>query len=206
MNPRPEHFNALAHAIRTCSSPSRRRDLEEIRSFLSTVSADLSDIDDGEPDDNDDNDIASLKAHIAELEARCKAQHEVMTDMVAERNALKDELERERIRLAACGVVAISNTRETAKENREVSNEYKSSSFDQVCAAVDREMALRERIEELESHPPASDLRERLLESALRGVNVSGLHRSEAELIGKASVWMVDAAIDAMRKGEPHGK
>ena len=92
MNPRPEHFDALAHAIRTCSSPNRRRDLEEIRSFLSTVSADLSDIDDGEPDDNDDNDIASLKAHIAELEARGKAQHEVMTDMVAERNSLRAEI------------------------------------------------------------------------------------------------------------------
>jgi hypothetical protein len=73
--------------------------------------------------------------------------------------------------------------------------------------------AANKHIEELEKtafyiprKQPCADrdreLRERLVESALQGVNVSGLHRSEAELIGKASVWMVEAAIAAMRKGE----
>ena len=141
--------------------------------------------------------------------------HAALTALVAERDALRIELGLERMRLEVCGVAAISNTRETAKENREVSDEYKSSSFDEVCAAVDREMALRERVAELEAtafyiprKQPCADreLRERLVESALRGVNVSGLHRSEAELIGTASVWMVDAAIAAMRKGASDGK
>ena len=63
-------------------------------------------------------------------------------------------------------------------------------------ALVAERDALRKRVEEWWI------LRERLVESALRGVNVSGLHRSEAELIGKASVWMVDATLAAMRKGE----
>jgi hypothetical protein len=68
-----------------------------------------------------------------------------------------------------------------------------------LTALVAERDALRKRVEEWWI------LRERLVESALRGVNVSGLHRSEAELIGKASVWMVDATLAAMRKGEQDG-
>jgi hypothetical protein len=71
--------------------------------------------------------------------------------------------------------------------------------------STERLDAAKKRIAELESQPPADrdrELRERPIESALRGVNVSGLHRSEAELMRTASVWMVDAAIAAMRKGE----
>lgn len=54
------------------------------------------------------------------------------------------ELETERMRLAACSVVALANTRESAKTAREIPSEYKSASWHDVCAAVDREMDLRE--------------------------------------------------------------
>ena len=61
--------------------------------------------------------------------------------------------------------------------------------------------ALRKRVAELEAQPPASDLRERLLESALRGVSPAGYDKRGSESLGRAAVWMVDAAIAEMRKG-----
>ena len=142
------------------------------------------------------------------LDQRMRDAADMITALVAERDALRIELERERLRLSACGVAAMSNTRQTAEENRQVSDEYKSASFDEVCAAVDREMALRERVAELEAQPPAvSDLRERLLESALRGVSPAGAYdKRGSESLGRAAVWMVDAAIAEMRKGDSDGK
>lgn len=65
-----------------------------------------------------------------------------------------------------------------------------------------RQVALEEEAEERQS----IGLRERLLCAALTGVDVGGLHRGEVELLGKASVWLVDAAIAAMRKGATDGK
>ena len=56
------------------------------------------------------------------------------------------EPETERMRLAACSVAALANTRESAKAARDVPDEYKSASWHDVCAAVDREMDLRDRI------------------------------------------------------------
>lgn len=53
------------------------------------------------------------------------------------------ELERERMRLAACGVVAMSNTPETAAKARDMHADYRSASCDDVAKAVDREMSLR---------------------------------------------------------------
>jgi len=63
--------------------------------------------------------------------------------LTRERDEARAELERERLRLAACGVVAMSNTPESAARNREMHVEYRSASCDDVARAVDREMALR---------------------------------------------------------------
>ena len=67
-----------------------------------------------------------------------------LQDRIAE---LEAELERERMRLAACGVVAMANTRDRAREARQMLPEYRSASLDDVERAVDREMAERERRE-----------------------------------------------------------
>ena len=64
---------------------------------------------------------------------------------------LEAELERERMRLAACGVVAMANTRDRAREARQMLPEYRSASLDDVERAVDREMAERERREAAEN-------------------------------------------------------
>ena len=53
------------------------------------------------------------------------------------------EIERLRMQLAACGVVAMANTPESAAKVRDMHADYKSASCDDVARAVDREMALR---------------------------------------------------------------
>ncbi len=63
--------------------------------------------------------------------------------MSSELDRLRAELERERMRLAACGAVASANTPETAAEARKMHDDYRSASCDDVAAAVDREMRLR---------------------------------------------------------------
>ena len=63
---------------------------------------------------------------------------------------LEAELERERVRVAACGVVAMANTRDSAREARQVLPEYRSALLCDVERAVDREMAERERREAAE--------------------------------------------------------
>ena len=64
---------------------------------------------------------------------------------------LEAELERERMRIAACGVVAGANTRDSAAKVRQISPEYRSALLDDVERAVDREIAERERREAAEA-------------------------------------------------------
>lgn len=58
-------------------------------------------------------------------------------------DALEAENERLRMQLAACGVVAMANTPESAGKTRDMLPEYRSASCDDVARAVDREMDLR---------------------------------------------------------------
>ena len=70
-------------------------------------------------------------------------------DLIAERNRLLEELETERMRLACCGVVALSNTEGSAETARACLPKYWSASAGDVAAAVDREMALRHERDQL---------------------------------------------------------
>ena len=56
---------------------------------------------------------------------------------------LEAELERERMRLAACGVVAVANTPESAARARDMHPDYRSAACDDVARMVDSEMAMR---------------------------------------------------------------
>lgn len=63
----------------------------------------------------------------------------------AEIKKLNEECEVWRIKLAACGVAALSNTHKSIKDRRiDSNNPYYSASYSDVCDAVDREIALRE--------------------------------------------------------------
>lgn len=70
----------------------------------------------------------------------------------------EEQLEVERMRLAACGVIAMSNTAESASKARQMRPEYWSASAEDCANAVDREMALQERIRKL-SETHAMELR-----------------------------------------------
>jgi len=78
---------------------------------------------------------------------------------------LRAELERERIRLAACGVVAKADTPESAKKARDMHPDYHSASLDDVISMVDALMAERARQarsqEVAEPAPVAGGLMER---------------------------------------------
>ena len=62
---------------------------------------------------------------------------------MAELEGLNAELERERMRLAACGVVAMADTPESAAKAQEMRDEYRSASCDDVARRVDECMTLR---------------------------------------------------------------
>ena len=62
---------------------------------------------------------------------------------------LEKEVERLRLQLAACGVVAMANTPESAAKAREMHDDYRSASCEDVARAVDREMEARAEVERL---------------------------------------------------------
>lgn len=66
--------------------------------------------------------------------------------MQGEINKLRAEAELLRMQLAACGVVAMANTPESANKARAMHPEYMSASCHDVMGSVDREMALRDQI------------------------------------------------------------
>ena len=59
---------------------------------------------------------------------------------------LEQELETERMRLAACGVIALANTANSAIQARDMLPEYWSASAQDCASAVDREMDYRSRL------------------------------------------------------------
>lgn len=103
------------------------------------------------------NCISALQARTSELEgdlAHVSAQKadgirriEQLTSEVIERD---NEIDRLRMQLAACGVAALANTRESSALDRiPPSNPAYSASYADVCAAVEREIAQREEIDRL---------------------------------------------------------
>lgn len=68
-------------------------------------------------------------------------------DAIARVVELRADLERERMRLAACGVVALADTPESARQAREMHEDYRSASCDDVARRVDECMRLREKNE-----------------------------------------------------------
>lgn len=106
--------------------------------------------------------------------------------LVGEVESLKTQLERERMRLAACGVVAMSDTQESAARNRDMHADYKSASCDEVARRVDECMTLRTQLAAREAN--VARLRE-----ALVAVETEGLRNHNT----RCRLWwgLVRAAI-----------
>lgn len=94
--------------------------------------------------------------------------------------ALKEDLETERMRLTACGVIAMANTRETAEEARKMRPEYRSASLGDVERAVDREIQYREELAEAQNQ--IMMLREALIRSIERMCFAEPWSASEADI------------------------
>jgi hypothetical protein len=93
---------------------------------------------------------------------------------------LREELKKERLRLAACGVIALANTPEAAAKARNIKRNFKSASSDDVAAAVDREMKERSRAKAAEkalatSEAVNQDLTARLKRMAKEGLATADL-------------------------------
>lgn len=87
-----------------------------------------------------ETELAASKAECARLSSMLDHQRDESTET---ERMLRSELEAERIRLAACGVVALSNTPESAAKARDMLPEYRSASCDDVARMVDEQMHLR---------------------------------------------------------------
>jgi outer membrane murein-binding lipoprotein Lpp len=92
----------------------------------------------------------SLPEDVAALRVEIECLRTEVDALRAERDAAVAELERERMRLAACGVVALSDTPESAARERDMHPDYRSASCDNVARRVDECMTLRARVAELE--------------------------------------------------------
>jgi hypothetical protein len=107
-----------------------------------------------------DNHLASgnIEVHNLLNEAFAKIEHlqemnGVAADMLvrqgSEINTLNDEIEKLRLQLAACGVIANANTRESASKERQYSPDIACAGLSDVEDAIDREIYLRESLNEL---------------------------------------------------------
>lgn len=99
-----------------------------------------------------------LRAELSDYKKALQIANESADDQMwqkrqaeTERDALRAELERERMRLAACGVVANANTTDSAVAARDMHPDYWSASCGDVSRAVDREIALRAEVEQLKA-------------------------------------------------------
>lgn len=70
--------------------------------------------------------------------------------LLADYYSMRNNLEIERGRLAACGVAANQNTKKSITERLEDDSPYWSASYDDVCRSVNREMSLRDHVKYLE--------------------------------------------------------
>lgn len=89
-------------------------------------------------------DLGNNAEHVRRVDSETKAQIDNAVTM--------DEVERLRIQLAGCGVAALSNTRESLQRIKDISTDAPgwSCSLMEVVRAVEREIALREVLEQHE--------------------------------------------------------
>lgn len=92
--------------------------------------------------------LNAVRVHADELETVMESAS-LLRSLHAENERLRAELETERMRHAACSVIAMANTRESAEKQRDMHPDYWCASVQDVARAVDREMDLRDENERL---------------------------------------------------------
>ena len=108
-------------------------------------------------------------SQVSQWEIDIKYFRDQLESLRAENSTLRTDCERERMRLAACGVVAMSDTPESAKQARDMHPDYRSASCDDVARRVDECMRLRELVREAMELPVITASWRMLAEKALEG-------------------------------------
>lgn len=148
---------------------------------------------------------AEYSRRLADAIDSALAQPEPTDDRVGQ---LEAELERERLRLAACGVVAMADTPESAAKARDMSPEYHSASLDDVIRQIDALMELRAALAQPE---PQGLTDEELLELAAKALGYKSIAFYETRLMAEAgellayarAVLAADRARAALDRPEP---
>ena len=144
-----------------------------------------------------DTDLSeAISQEVADLYSITAAEIEAKDARIKE---LEAELERERIRLAACGVIAMANTVDSAAKARDMLPEYWSASAQDCASAVDREMDYRSRLAVTE--------RERdELRKALQKACIGLAHASEANPLYQKNYEACEKALMAIAQGKGKGE
>lgn len=93
--------------------------------------------------------LGCLRKAVAELDAATGGLPQASAGQSAPAGECEAEIERLRMQLVACGVVALANTPKSASEARQMHQDYMSASCSDVANAVDREMTLRQQCDKL---------------------------------------------------------
>ncbi len=103
------------------------------------------------------------------LDGKTRSQIPVPAQVDPREHLLEKELETERMRLAACGCIALANTDESAREARQMHPDYWSASCDDVARSVDKQMAYRKALLTLRQilATPGNDLVVKYIDSVL---------------------------------------
>lgn len=154
-------------------------------------------------DDHGTGDSTHVCAGVDGLRAYGMLDGESLAIVWAEIDSLRAELETERMRLAGCGVAAMSNTEDSRAQRIGRDSPYWSASYGDVCSMVDREMALRAELAESDA------LCERLSKiltataNALKGEPGPLMSHSWHDLAEKAAALRDELA--ALKAQEPVG-
>ena len=148
--------------------------------------------------------LSAAQAIIDGLRGEVAAQRVKTCTALKERDAAATECERSRMQLVACGVVALSNTIESAGKARQMHPDYMSASCSDVAGAVDREIALRtERDQQAQR---IGELERALLEvAASLAWNAHGECRAIHDgpiMPSKMAIDVAKAALSAGKEGE----
>ena len=99
---------------------------------------------------------AALMAKLEAAEKERESWKGLAQQFGNELDTVRVELETERMRLVACGVVALANTPDSAKQAREMRPEYWSASCGDVARMVDENIKLRAKVEAMEKQEPVA--------------------------------------------------
>jgi hypothetical protein len=111
-----------------------------------------------------------LERELAEAQAELEENGLVLQELQNERDAVMEQLETERMRLAAIGVVALADTIKSRDKARDMLPEYRSAALADVERRVDECIKLREQ-------------RNRLAEA------LKACREDSSELLGERSWW-----------------